>query len=272
MAITTGDGLIAARANASIVLPIQRASIASAVAGQLFSSWRSTGPLPAQGAIPGAAAVPTRETTGALRTIGGAWLNPTDPVHTYADRISLNCTIAGRFVVFDRLIHMGGLNGTLTTLQSVSTPALPARAQSVTGEGLEWFLEWYTDTGATASNATVTYTRADGTTGRTVVIAVGGTAVRAGRLIPIIPSAGDISIRSIESVQLSASTTVAGSFGVTCGRRLPISAVVAAANIPLAPQSGLLERIQDDACLWPVVECSTTTTGDLRGEIVLVQG
>jgi hypothetical protein len=270
MTITTGDGLIAAR-GASIVLPIQRATIANAAAGQLFSTWRSTGPLPAQGAIPGAAAIPTRTTSGALATIGGAWTNPTAPAVTYVDRVALNSSIANRIVLFDRLVHMGGLNGTLTTSQTVNTPALPARAQSTTGEGLEWFLEWYTDTGGTGVNCTVTYTRADGTGGRTFVIALGAT-IRAGRLVPIVPTAGDVAIKSVESVQLSATTGAAGSFGITCGRRLPVSAGIVLANTAAPQQAGLLERIQDDACLWPVVECSTTSTGQITGEITMVQG
>jgi hypothetical protein len=56
MAITTRDQLIAALATNSSRIVLDKASMASQVAGRMCSMWRSTG-LPAQGAIPAAAAI-----------------------------------------------------------------------------------------------------------------------------------------------------------------------------------------------------------------------
>lgn len=65
MAITTLDGLVDALGNNSSRVVLDKASLANAAAGQVFSLWRATG-IPAQGAIPGAAAVCNNALTGAI--------------------------------------------------------------------------------------------------------------------------------------------------------------------------------------------------------------
>lgn len=62
MTITTLDGLVSALGNNSSRVVWDKASIANAAAGQIFSLWRATG-TPAQGAIPGAAALATSART-----------------------------------------------------------------------------------------------------------------------------------------------------------------------------------------------------------------
>lgn len=127
----------------------------------------------------------------------------------------------------------------------------------------------YTDGGATASNATVNVTYHDNTSGNLTVIPVGGT-LRAGRMIaltPFIPVADQGKfIRSINSVTLSASTTVAGNFGFTATR--PRTAT----SLPLANKTETFDwaalgfpEVPNDACLQLVMLTSTTTTGTLRG-------
>lgn len=266
MTIATESDLINARANKRQNFGIQKASLANAIAGAIFSMWRSTGPLSAQGAIPGAAAVPDSTTLGAQ----AAFTNPGGADKTYLDDMSVSCTNAGRVILVDRLIHNGNLSGTVTTAQAVNTPALPAtRAGNTTGVGLEWYLEWYTDTGATAVTATVTYTNQAGTAGRTTTVSLTAT-MRAGRILPITPQAGDTAIQSIQSVTLSATTGTAGAFGVSCYRRLK-DFTVPTANVGVDTTANLVEII-NSACLAVLVECSTTTTGDVRGVMSLVQG
>jgi hypothetical protein len=128
----------------------------------------------------------------------------------------------------------------------------------------------YTDGGATASNATVNVTYNDGTTGNLNVIAVGGT-LRIGRsisLTPFIPNTVPAKfIRGINSVILSASTTVAGNVGFTARRhkdKFPMSTVNLAGNFDWA-QCRLAE-FPNDACGELMVICSTTSTGAIRGE------
>lgn len=273
MTITTRDGLIDALGNSAQSLRVDKASIANAVAGQIFSLWRATG-VPGQGAIPGAAAVCDRTLLGAF-----GFTNPTAPIRSYLARLNLvagNSAMSWEF--HDRLAHMGGLNGTLLTAQTVSVDVTVSTSNMVLRKGdsnysdVAWWLEWYTDTGATASNATVAVTYDNGSTGNLAVIAVGGT-VRASRLIPLVPAVAGRFIRSVTSVTLSASTGTAGSFGVTATRRLsdletPVANLQAKANwadlgFPM---------VHDDACLFPICTTSTTTTGTLRGGGLIVQG
>lgn len=266
MSISTEAALIAARANARPT-SVQKASIANAVAGALYSLWRSTGPLPAAGAIPTSAAVCTQALLGSL----WSFTNPTAPVKTYLDWLDIGATVAGSHAVYDRLAHMGGLSGTVTTAQTANV-TLPTDANRCdqSGLGVEWYLEWYTDTGSTAVTATISYTNEANTSGRTATVSVGATT-RAGRLLPIRPASGDAAIKSVQSVTLSATTGAAGNFGVTARRRLATMTTLSA-NIAEPKQRSLLVPIPDDACGEIVNECSATTTGDLRGDLLLIQG
>jgi hypothetical protein len=118
---------------------------------------------------------------------------------------------------------MGGLNGTLTTAQtvnvdaSVATSNLVARIGATDYSNVEWWLEWYTATGATAVNATIAVTFNDNTT-TNIVVALAAT-VAASRRLPILSNTAGKWIKSIQSVTLSASTLTAGNFGVTATRK-----------------------------------------------------
>jgi hypothetical protein len=262
MAITTEAGLIAARA-AGAPQPYLKSSIASVVAGQKFSLYRAAGSWPAQPAIPAAAVVCNNATAGAIPlpfVVGGGNT-------VYVDAIAAQLAIANQMELVDRLIHSGGLSGIVVGVQAINTPALPARA---TDKKVRWYLEWYTDTGATASNATVAFTHTDATT-NTAVIAVGGT-VRAGRKIEIVSSAGK-QIASIQQItSLSASTGTAGNFGVVAECHTPIKAGVLAANGNVEYES-LIRKIGDGTeCLSMNMNCSTTSTGIVEALLTFIQG
>jgi hypothetical protein len=278
MAITTVDGVVNALANNSSRLVIDKASIANAAAGQIISLFRATG-QPAQAAIPTTAAVPTSATTGAF-----SFTNQTSPAESYFGYISLvnnnNSAIGIEF--HDRIAHLGGLVLNVTTSQTVTgldlnTLALASdRLGDASFSDVQWFLSVYADGGATASNATINVTYNDATTGNLNVVAVGGT-LRAGReipLTPLIPTARQGKfIRGINSVILSASTTVAGNFGFTCRRQrflMPMLVV----NVPNDRDwAGLnLAGVPNDSCLEMLVTCSTTSTGAIRGQGKIIHG
>lgn len=270
MAITTIDTLIAALANNASRIVIDKATIANQTAGGFASLWRATG-QPGQGAIPTTAAIPTSATLGAM-----GFANQTDPVKSYLAWLSLNSPNAGNNVeIHDRVAHMGGLVLNVTTSQTVTgldlaTLSLPAARRGDSNySDIQWWLEVYTDGGATASNATINVTYNDDSTGNLTAVAVGGT-LRAGRMIPLtplIPTAQQGKfIKGINSVILSASTTVAGNFGFTATRpRTSVSLNVAnKTEVFDWAQLGLPE-IPNDACLQIVMVCITTSTGTLRG-------
>ncbi len=272
MAITTVDGLVNALGNNSSRFVIDKASLSNAVAGQFYSLWRATG-QPGQGAIPGAAAVCNNSLLGSM-----GFTQQTAPATSYGAWANVACSNGAVTIeIHDRLMHMGGLNGTLTTQQTVNldvdanlaTDNLSARKGDSNYSDIQWWMEWYTDTGATASNATINVTYNDGTSGNLTVVAVGGT-LRAGRMIPLnglIPSADSGKyIRDINHVTLSASTGTAGSFGFTATRPRLTMPLNLANKIESFDWAALgLPEIFNSSCLWPIQLCSTTTTGTVRG-------
>lgn len=252
---------------------VDKASLANAAAGQFFSLWRATG-QPAQGAIPGTTpAIPTSATTGAI-----GFTNVTSPVINVIGWMSLaSANSATTVEVWDRVAHMGGLVLNVTSAQTITGLDLSTLGGGLAADrrgasnysDLQWFLEVYSDGGGTASNATINVTYNDATTGNLNVQAVGGT-LRAGRLIPLTPliPTGDQGkfIRGINSVTLSASTTVAGNFGFTAARprtMVPIHTANFARDMDWA-QLGM-PVVPNDACLMLAILCSTTSTGTLRG-------
>ncbi len=241
-----------------------KASLANAVAGQQFSLFRATG-IPIQPSIPGTSwATPVDSDTGFL-----TFTNPTAPAEEYLLAVDLTFATVGTIVLFDRLGHMGGLSGTVTTAQTVSGSIPASRGANADGSNVDWWLEWYSDTGGTGVNATVTYTNQNDVGSRTVVIALAATT-RAGRMMQIIPTtAGDI-IKSIQSVTLSATTGAAGNFGVTLTRRLgSVGTALAHINATKGPYDLPFVVIPNDAAIFGAVICSTTSTGLIQGTISL---
>lgn len=269
MTITTRDQLIDALGNNSSRIVIDKASIASAVAGQIFSLWRATG-VPGQGAIPAAAAVCTSALTGAM-----GFANQTAPSASYLAWLKLatgNATMA--IEVHDRLAHMGGLSGTVTTAQGALTLTGVAadRIGDANYSDVSWWLEWYTDTGATSTTATVNVTYNDDTTGNLAAITLGATA-RAGRLFPLVTAVAGKFIKAVNSVTLAATTGTAGSFGITATRqRTGLETFVA--NKPETMDYALLgfPKIENDACLQLVAVTSATSTGTVRGQGKIAHG
>ena len=271
MAITTRDQLIDAMGNNSSRLVIDKANIANALAGAYFSLWRATG-QPGQGAIPTAAATCNNALTGAMN-----FAQQTAPATSYGAWANAVCSNSAVTIeIHDRLMHMGGLSGIVTIAQTVSVNLNGVTADNMVerkGDAnfsdVQWWAEWYTDTGATASNATVAVTYNDGTTGSLTTFAAGGT-VRAGRMIPLnnlIPAAAAGKfIQSIDTVTLSASTGTAGSFGFTATRPRMTMPLLLANKMEAFDWAQLgLPEIFNSSCLSLIELCSTTSTGTVRG-------
>lgn len=271
MTITTRDQLINAMANNSSRLIIDKASISNAVAGQFQSLWRATG-QPGQGAIPTTAAVCDNSLVGSMQ-----FAQQTDPATSYLTILEGLCSNAGTTLeIHDRLMHMGGLNATLLTAQTVNLDVhtnigssnLSARKGDTNYSDIQWWIEWFADTGSTASNATINVTYDDASTGNLTVQAVGGT-VRATRIIPLnslIPAANSGRyIRAINSVTLSASTGTAGNFGFTATRfRCALYKPLANARWT-ADWAGLgLPEIHNSSCLFAIQLANATSTGAVR--------
>ena len=278
MTITTRDQLIDALGNNASRLVIDKANIANAVAGAYFSLWRATG-QPGQGAIPTAAATCNNTLTGAMN-----FTQQTAPATSYGAWSNAVCSNnAVTIEIHDRLTHMGGLVGNVTTAQTVSlnlngvtADNMVERKGDTNFSDVQWWAEWYTDTGATASNATVAVTYNDGTTGNLTTFAAGGT-VRAGRTIPLnnlIPAAAAGKfIRSVDTVTLSASTGTAGNFGFTATRPRMTMPLLLANKMEVFDWAQLgLPEIFNSSCLALIELCSTTSTGTVRGGGKIIHG
>lgn len=269
--ITNRDQLIDALANNSSRIVIDKAIIANAAAGQYHSLWRATG-QPGQGAIPTAAANCSQSTTGCL-----TFSQQTDPTKSYLAYLEATCSnSATTLEVHDRLMHMGGLNGTLTTAQTVgidfngvTADNMAERIGDANYSDIQWWLEWYTDTGATVVAATVAVTYSDGTTGNLTGVGLAATR-RASFMQPLnglIPAAASGKfIRAVNTVTLSATTGTAGNFGVTATRLrgtlfMPIANAKYGADWASLP----ISTIPNSACPFIAVLASTSNTGLLRG-------
>lgn len=277
MTITTRDQLINALGNDSSRVIIDKTSLSNQLAGRHTSLWRATG-QPGQGAIPTAAALCTSATLGTLN-----FLNQTAPRTTYLAWMFAACSnSATALEIHDRIAHMGGLVLNVTTSQATTGLDLSTLAPAAARVGssdyadIQWWLEVYTDGGATASNATINVTYNDGTTGNLNVQAVGGT-LRVGMMIPLtllIPSGSSGKfIRGINSVILSASTGTAGNFGFTATRPRTVLPINVANKSEVADWAQLgLPEIPNDSALTPVILPSTTSSGTIRGGGKLVHG
>lgn len=271
MTIDTRDGIVAALGGNSDRFLIDKASLANAVAGQLFSLWTSTG-VPSAGAAPTTAAVCTNALTGAV-----SFANQTAPATSYLDWAWMAFSNAPSSAeVHDRLAHMGGLSGRVTTAQGAldltATNPGADRIGATDYSDVQWWLEVYTAMGATAASATVSVTYNDGTTGNLTAFTLGATP-RQGRLYPLLPAVGGKFIRAVTGVTLSADTGTVGNFGITATRgRTVISSLLA--NSPVEKDWAQLGHceVPNNSCLQLIMLCSTTSTGTVRGAGKITHG
>jgi hypothetical protein len=178
---------------------------------------------------------------------------------------------------------MAGLSLASTTSQTTGLPmdlqtlgVSAARIGQTNYSEVQWWLEIYADGGATASNATINVTYSDNTSGNLNVIAVGGT-LRIGNMLNLNAlkptNKQDVFIRGINSVILSASTTVAGNFGFTATRARASLPTIIAFKTETYDWAALgLPSIANDSCLQFVVIPTTTSSGIIRGLGSIIYG
>lgn len=269
----TIDKLEHALAADSDRLVLDKASISSQAAGTYISLWRATG-QPGQGAIPGAAAVCDNSLVGCFGTT-----DQTSPKTGYLAQFEWASGNAGSTIeIHDRLVHMGGLSGTIgASSQTVgidlstllSTSNLANRIGSSAYDDVQWWLEWYSATGSTAVTATASATLNDGSSVSLTGLALAATrpASFMASLNSLIPAANSGKyIRGISGLTLSATTGTAGSFGITA-TRLRGSVTAYQANVKYKANWADLpiSEVPTDSCLFPIVLTTTTSSGTARG-------
>jgi hypothetical protein len=257
---------------------VSKVSVASQLAGIFTSLWLA-GTQPAAGLAPTAAALCTKATQGS----GLNFVNAGAGNALYLAKSDLAPGNAGALVeTHDRICHMGGLSGIVTTAQNVnlSPVALGAavdRTGPVAGDAaytqLRWFIEIYTSLGATGITATISYTNAAGTAGRITTVAVAASSA-ASRSIPIFGLTGE-AIQSIQTIQFSATTGTAGNFGITCSRKLCANG---GSRSPVANWSDAanwaelgLPLVGNNACIAYLTFNITTTSGTVIGDQYVIE-
>ncbi len=272
MAIDNIDALVQALGNNSSRIILDKASIASQTAGSFCSLWRATG-QPGQGAIPTTTATCNNTTIGAIN-----FTQQTAPATSYGAYLDLATGNAAMTLeIHDRLAHMGGLSGVVITAQTVNldlntlgaTDNITERKGDSNFSDVQWWLEWYTATGATVVTATVNVTYNDGTTGNLTAQSLAATRP-ASHMIPLnslVPSAASGKyIRGVVSVQLSATTGTAGNFGITATRpRMVLTSPIANMKFTADWAQLGLPNIVNSSALFPIVLTSTTSSGTIRG-------
>lgn len=209
-AITSWDGLVNARGTGKYWdFAPQKASQTTVAAN--WSSFLRTGGIPAAAsytAIPGGALM-TAANTGAFplpMTLGGSedlYLSNFGGMHP-----------TGTNIVFlvDAIVNATNIDTEVVTSQNLTTTAL---SRWTTGEGVMFTLEVTTQTGATASNITITYTDQAGNAGTTGAQALVTNCI-VGRLLPVLNgpmvpmAADDYGVRALNGAILSASMGTQG--------------------------------------------------------------
>lgn len=235
------------------------------VAGRFVSCYAAAG-IPGAGTIPGTGgAVCTQTDAGAL-----PFTNPGASKTRYLGATQFQSSQTGTLLIFDRLVHNGAFSGTVTTAQAMTTPAITR--PDANGAGVELWVQVYTALGATASTLSISYTNENGVAGRTATIASRSWA-NAGELVQAVLQAGDLGVRSVQSVTLGTSTGTAGSLGVVLMRRVAaIPLALANVGTNLDALALALPVIQTDAHLSFVWLASGSTAAVITGALALIEG
>lgn len=245
---------------------VSSAAAVATIAGRMTSLWQYEG-SPAHGVNPGAVAIPIASTNGGLKQTdpGGGrqlWL------------VGAQATVnaPGTLIIYDRLLHISGLNATTITAQTVGG----SLTRYTNGTGNQIWLEIYTQIGVTGTTITASYTNDAGTASRTTqAIAFGNTGLReANRLIPMNLQSGDIGVQAIANVTVLATTGTAGDFGVNIVHPLayiPCPTLGAAALVDFISGLPGLVEVKTGTCLGLAWMANGTQAPTILGSLTLIE-
>lgn len=231
-----------------------------------LSSWVNQTPA---GAAPSTAVAPDYTTVGCIGQItAGAFRVPRIRVSQITTGIGF-----GMLMLADRLSHQGGLSGNTSSTQTTNLPTA-ALTRSTSGVGVMAAIEVYSVLSTTAITITASYTNSAGTSGRTskeASYSFDSNNETSGRLIILPPADGDVGVRSVESVTLSAPTGVVGNIGVTLFKpylAIPWLSVAEVEEVDAAIDLGMwLPSIPQNACLWWITMTGATQLPGMAPDI-----
>lgn len=245
------------------------AAAASPVAGRMVSLWEYAG-SPSHGDPPTTAVIPTNSTDGALKQT-----NPGGSRQKWLIHAGAASSQGGTLILYDRIFHIGNLSGTSTADQTIqgASPS-PALTRDTEGVGNFMFYEIYSAIGSTSTTLTVTYTNTANAS-KTATVNIGGTGFNGAQRAQFIPLAsGDVGVKAVEKVKLTATTGIAGNFGFVIGN--PIAYLINSGGgsgswrdfstgLPSIPE------IPSNACLALLWIPNATVAPDLAGCVSFVE-
>jgi hypothetical protein len=263
MALTV-DGLLSGTRQK---LLFAKTAAVTTVANLPYSTWDTAG-NPGAGSLSIGSLTPGVVPTDAIA--GAPFINPfSGGLSGYLARLSAKNSVPSWLILYDRLFHAGSFVTTAAQTNNLSSqPSYAGRLPAGDYSGLEILLEVNVAISNTAENVTVTYTKEDGTTGRsTGPVSVQNLPTR--RLVQMPLQAGDKGVQKIESVITSAAVA-AGSLNVIVARRLAEIRINAANAGEVQGVDKLLTEIFDTSCLMLAVQADSTSGGlpDLAMDIV----
>ena len=265
MAITTLDGVIA-----GMQPPRQITKTASGtlVAGRPHTWWALAG-------SPGAGSYDTT-LNGAILT-GNAVAgqiprsNP-GAGNAYLARLGAMVSQAGLLLLCDRLWQNRPANA--SGARAITSPTWPARSSDGTtnGDGVLLVVEFSTAQTAGTPTCAVTYTNQAGTGSRTANLLDAITATTAvGSFLRMDLAAGDTGVRSVQSVNFSATST-GGVWNLVAYRVLAQLEVQASIPNAIDALTGGMPRLYDGTVPFFIFVPNTTTAATLAGQYVETQG
>jgi hypothetical protein len=232
MTIATLDGVLAGMQMPQFV---SKAATPTLVAGRPHSSWYLTG-APGPGSAVALTAGGVALSSSSAQVAGQ--IPHTDPVsgNAYLAKLAALATIGGELLLCDRLLQVtansaaAALGPTLTTAQTINSNALPARDMdgSTNGRGVFWGMEISSVAGAGTPTISYSYTNSAGTAGQAganIDSVIASSA--AGAFYRLGVAAGDLGVRSVQSLTLSATMT-SGSISLVAYRVLAAMELVGA--------------------------------------------
>jgi hypothetical protein len=259
MAITTGDGYIAAAKQTVLYTKTAGATVAASIRYTLQNTAGS----------PAALALAATTNPGAL-FVGGTTGFPTINTmsgNMYLTRVQYYATLTGHYEIWDKIWGMVGPGVTPaapTTTTVTGPPSISGRVPGGTDyTGVRPFMEITTVlAGSTATTLQITYTNQNGTTAvSSPVITLGNYAV--GRWIEIPLAAGDTGVQKIESVIIGGTAGTSGAYNIILAKMLWRARIGTAlsGDIHGLDKTGMQQLFSTSALVCTVITDSGTTSG-----------
>lgn len=241
-----------------------KASFTGEAAGVQFSPFYTPG-------NPGAAAAPSPGVNGAALTSYAGQLNfpasVTNKSVYLADLTVSQGGNVGAVYLCDRLWHNSGLTVTTTGAQAITFPTLPSRDFSGSTAGVDVLLGIEVSTATTnvgaVTNMTCSYTDSSGNSGATGTVTSFPATSVAGTFVPFNLAAGDVGVRSVQSVTFG--TSLGGGAVHLVAYRVIAVLGTPVASVAASPPPAMPRRMYDNSVPFLLYDTVGTAGGVVSG-------